>query len=482
MPAGSAAGPRPLDRANRVAIELTTGLYVFAPTSSRSGEPSQQQAAVVRETRELELPAGATEVVWGDLPDTLRSETIDVHVTGGPTVVSQRFEETMPGPAGIAALLRGQEVRARPRDDERRGKTAAPSAARHEWAGAIVSIEGGLVLQVGKSLSVLPPSEVTLVDARAGLPKRRLVLLLSSVAPTRTRVTLSGVVERIVAHGPRYTITFDRAAHDARVRGAVTITNTSSASIEGAKLFLGDSTFEPFRERRESAPLDLATTWLANGGRVPIPFEVGEALRFSSVGAAEPVFLDKAHVPYTEKTRGSFSRLDEIRDKPEAPVMWPVNIAWVLDKAALGVSSKVPSGDAWLTDGTPGAPPGIVGRGVLFQRGPTGDVEVDATSTPLRVESKFLSGTSTDCAGTSKWEHAIPAAALVHGSFTLELPFPKKQLEVRIAKSDGVTVENDAEGSRIIVTAMSPAEAKKLGLAEGAPRKVVATYKTNRCK
>ena len=97
-------------------------------------------------------------------------------------------------------------------------------------------------------------------------------------------------------------------------------------------------------------------------------------------------------------------------------------------------------------------------------------------------QSKFLSATATDCAGTSKWEHAIPAAALARGAFTLELPFPKKQLEVRIAKADGVSVEVDGNGSRIVVAAMSAVDAKKLGLAEGVPRKIVATYKTNRCK
>ena len=109
-----APGPKTLDRASRVALEITTGYFTTRPSTSSYGV-ANESAAMVRETREIDLPPGTTELVWGDLPDTLRSETTDVRVPAGVTLVSQRFEETMPGPSGIAGLLRGQEVIAHPR-------------------------------------------------------------------------------------------------------------------------------------------------------------------------------------------------------------------------------------------------------------------------------------------------------------------------------------------------------------------------------
>ena len=103
------AGMRTLDRASRVALEITTGFSTTRPSTSSYGT-ANEPSAMVRETRELDLPTGTTELVWGDLPDTLRSETTDVRVPSGVTLVAQRFEETMPGPSGIVGLLRGQEV------------------------------------------------------------------------------------------------------------------------------------------------------------------------------------------------------------------------------------------------------------------------------------------------------------------------------------------------------------------------------------
>jgi hypothetical protein len=90
---------------------------------------------------------------------------------------------------------------------------------------------------------------------------------------------------------------------------------------------------------------------------------------------------------------------------------------------------------------------------------------------------------SNDCAATTKWEHAIPASALARGPFILEFPFEKKPLEARIGTIEGVVLETTADGtSRIVVAQRAPDQAKKLGMAEGAPRKIVVTYKTNRCK
>lgn len=472
---------KPLDRASRVALEITTGLTTQhpAPGYGVTSEPS----AMLRETREIDLPSGTTELVWGDLPDTLRSDTTDVRVPAGVTLVAQRFEETMPGPSGLASLLRGQEAHAHPRYED-----FAPymreRGAPQSWKGTIVSLEGGVILQVGRTLTVLPPSEVTLADPSKGAPKRRLVLVLSAASPVRARVAVTGLVERIASHGPRYSVSLDPNAHEARLRGTVAITNGTSMDLSGGKLFWGEALFEPFRERSNGPQLDLTRTWLARDGRTAVPFEVPETLRFSQVGVAEPVLVDVSHVPYVEKTLAAISSLDTVRDKPESPVRLPMSVAWTFDKSAFGASTKLPSGEAWLTDGASGAPPGVVGQGVIVQRETGVDVEALARTTTLFVESKLLGGAaSNDCAATTKWEHAIPRSALARGPFMLELPFEKKRLEARIGKDEGVTVETLPNGtSRIVVAQINPDQAKKLGLAEGAPRKVVVTYKTNRCK
>lgn len=480
--AAAPASPKLLDRASRVAIEMTTGFTTSHPSPSGYGM-ANEPAAMVRETREVELPTGTTELVWGDLPDTLRSETTDVRVPAGVTLVAQRFEETMPGPSGLASLLRGQEAQAHPRYEDY-APYMRERGARQTWKGTIVSLEGGVVLQVGPTLTVLPPSEVTLVDPSKEAPKRRLVLVLSAASPVRARVAVTGLVERIASHGPRYSVTLDPIAHEARLRGTVAITNGTSMDLSGGKLFWGEALFEPFRDRSNGPPLDLTRTWLARDGRTAVPFEVSETLRFSPIGVAEPVLVDTSHVPYVEKTLAAIASLDAVREKPESPVRLPMTIAWTLDKSAFGASTKLPAGEAWLADGATGAPPGVVGQGVVIQREAGVDVEALVRTTTLFVESKFLGGAaSNDCAASTKWEHAIPASALARGPVILELPFEKKRLEARIGKDAGVVVETLANGtSRIVVAQVSPDQAKKLGLAEGAPRKIVVTYKTNRCK
>jgi hypothetical protein len=284
---------------------------------------------------------------------------------------------------------------------------------------------------------VLPPSEVTLAEPSKGAPTRRLVLVLSAATPVHARMAVIGIVERIVPHGPRYSVTLDPIAHEARLRGTVAITNGTSMDLSGGKLSWGDTLFEPFRDRSNGAPLDLARTWLARDSRASVPFEVAEPLRFSPVGVADPVLVDASRVPYVEKNLAAWSSLDTIRDKPESPVRLTVSIAWSLDKSAFGASPKFPSGDAWLTDGAVGAPPGVVGQGV-HQRAPGMDVEVLARTTTLVVESRLLGpAASNDCAATTKWGHAIPASALARGPFILELPFEKRRLEARIGKIEG---------------------------------------------
>lgn len=489
----AAPTPKRLDRTSRVSVEATTGFVAAVDARFGSG-PSTEPSAMVRETRELELQAGSTEIAWEDLPDTLRSETTDVRVPPGVTLVSQRFEETMPGPVGLAALLLGREAVAHPRYASDEPYVRERSAAQ-TWKGSIVSLDGGVVLRVGSGLTVLPPSEVTLVDPAKGAPKRRLVLVLSTTAPVRARVAVTGLVGRIVPHGPRYAIALDRKTHEARVRGTMTITNGSSLDLSGARLFLGRTTFEPYRGRSLGSPPDLARTWLARsasetstGGRGGVPFEVVEPLRFSPLAVAEPVLVDALHVPYVERSISSLTSLDATHEKPDGPLRLPVDLAWTFDERALGGATAspltLPSGEASLTETDSSAPPEMLASAVLYRRSSPGatEVEVLARNTSQFVEAKFLGGSSSGhCTKITKWEYSIPSSLLSRGPFVLELPFEKKRLEARLGKVDGATVELVPDGtSRLVVTAI-PHGSKPLGAAEATSRRVVVTYKTNPC-
>ena len=498
-PAETVATPRPaaptpkmLDRTSRVSIEATTGFLASSSPESGAGAGSEP-SAMVRETREIDLPAGSSEIVWTDLPDTFRSETADVRVGPGATLVSQRFEETMPGPAGLASLLLGRDAVAHPRHAYDEPYVRERSAAQ-SWKGSIVSLDGGVILRVGPSLTVLPPSEVTLVDPAKGAPKRRLVLVLSTTVPVRARVAVTGLVGRIVPHGPRYSISLDRTTHEARVRGTILVTNGSSSDLSGAKLFLGRTAFEPYRDRALDSPPDLARTWLArapsetSNGREGAPFEVGEPLRFSPLAVAEPVLVDASRVPYVEKTFASLTSLDAIHEKPDGPLRLPIAFAWTFDERALGGATAspltLPSGEASLTEAISGAPPEVLANAVLYRRSSSRatEVEVLARATSPFVEAKFLGGSSSgNCTKTSKWEYSIPSSVLSRGPFVLELPFEKRRLEARLGKVEGATVELAPDGtSRLVVTAL-PNGSKPLGAAEATSRRVVVTYKINPC-
>lgn len=463
-----------VDRRARVSLELTSGLAL----PSRRNVGGVEPCVVAREERSVELPEGTSDVVWDDVPESLHAETLDLRVPDGITVESERVVDRVPGPAGIEAFLHGKSVDARPYEGSDGEPTRRERPVKPRWSGAVVALDGGLVLRTGASYSVLPASEVTLHEPKAARAPRRIEVRLRAKKAGRVALAVTAVVEKIVVHEPRYVLAVDAASHTLHLHGAVSVTNGSGMAIEGGGLHLGVAGYSSIVPRRES-PFDLAATFVVGNGSANVAFDLTERLRFSSVGVAEPTLVDAATVPYREQFVASFGGLEAIRQKSDGARLLEASHVYAMPAAtAPPGSAKLPAGAGWVLDGTSGRPASALARGTFFV-GKSGELAVHAREYGVGVLSRALAGTTTECNATTKWEHSVPASLLARGPVRLELPFDKRDLQVNVTKTEGVTLEVLPDGSRAIVfAALAPSATSR---SHDPPRKVNVTYKTNHC-
>jgi len=474
-PAPSASVARPalvVDRHARTSLELTSGIAV-ASLRGRGVEPT----VVAREEREVALAEGANELVWEDVPEQLHADTVDVRVGPGVTIESLRIVDRVPGPVGLEAFLKDKQVDARPygygSDPLRRERPVAP-----RWSGAVVSLEGGLVLRTGASLSVLPASEVTLHDPAAARVPRRLELRLRADKASKATIVVTALVEKIVVHEAHYVLSTDAAAHTLHLRGTMAVTNGSGMALDGAGLHLGAFGLGSTAGRHDD-PRDLAGTFVIGGGSPYVAFDVAEKLRFSSTGVAEPTFVDRGGLPFAERFESQFLSLDQIRQKNDGPLSLDASHVYVVPAGASpSLPVGLPSGPGWLMSPGGAAPAALAKGHVYVDR--NGDLTLAAREYGVGVVARSLSGRDTeDCVVTSKWEHAVAATLLARGPVRLALPFDKRTLDLSFPKTEGVAVEVLRDGSRALVfSALPPGQADR---SHDPPRKVVVTYKTNRC-
>lgn len=470
--------PRPaivVDRRARTAVDVTSGLAVAAQRGQRL-----ETAVVAREQREVALVEGSNEVVWDDVPELLHAETLDVRVGPGVTIERQRLVDRVPGAVGLEAFLRGKQVDARPYDygtpdPLRRERPVAP-----RWSGAVVSLDGGLVLRTGASLSVLPASEVTLHDPAAARAPRRLELRLRADKAVQTTVAVTAVAEKVVVEQASYVLTADAASHTLKLHGTLAITNGSGMALEGATLRIGATGVGSYRrdDRDAGGPRDLASTFVVGNGSPYVALEVPEKLRFSTTGVAEPTLVDRDGLPFVERFEAQFASLEQIRQKVDEPITLDASHVYVVPAAAApGMSTSLPSGAGWVLAAREQAPAALAKGSFFVDR--NGDFTLRAREYGAGVVARSIAAKETlDCVATTKWEHAVAATLLARGPVRLELPFDERMLSLSFSKTEGVSVEVLRDGSRALVFAALPPGPDR---SREPARKVVVTYKTNRC-
>lgn len=218
--------------------------------------------ALVRDTRMLDIPAGRVRLEFPDVSAQIRAETVSFEAPG-TGIIEQNFDYDLLSPGKLMEKAVGKVVtivRINP----------ATGAETREQA-KILATNGGVVLQIGSRIEVLRDD---------GLPVR---VIFDQVPPNlRARPTLSVTVEssragrrpaRIAYLTPGlgwkadYVTLFDEAAGTIDVQGWITLSNNSGTGYEDAQVVMvagapnrGDSYNGNYRSYQEPpAPRRVGT-------------------------------------------------------------------------------------------------------------------------------------------------------------------------------------------------------------------------------
>lgn len=189
--------------------------------------------ALVQDVRQIAMPAGISRIEFPDVSAQIRPETLSFAMDGA-AIVEQNFDFDLLSPAKLMEKAIGRTVTI--------VRTNPATGAELGEQAKILSVNGGVVLQIGQRIEVLRDD---------GLPVR--VIFDKVPANLRARPTLSVTVDSTRA-GTRaaairyltpglgwnadYVALFDRKAGRIDVQGWVTLTNNSGTSYGNARTLL----------------------------------------------------------------------------------------------------------------------------------------------------------------------------------------------------------------------------------------------------
>ncbi|HEX7742622.1 MAG TPA: DUF4139 domain-containing protein, partial [Sphingobium sp.] len=213
-----------------------------APATDPTGASAQGDVAVtiyndnlalVQDVRQLSIPAGTTRIEFPDVSAQIRPETLSF-ATDGAAIVEQNFDFDLLSPAKLMEKAVGRTVTI--------VRTNPASGAEVREQAKVLSVNGGVVLQIGDRIEVLRDD---------GLPVR--VIFDKVPANLRARPTLSVTVDssrsgtrpaaiRYLTPGlgwsADYVALFDSKAGRIDVQGWVTLTNGSGTTYSNARTLL----------------------------------------------------------------------------------------------------------------------------------------------------------------------------------------------------------------------------------------------------
>lgn len=186
--------------------------------------------ALVTETRELDLPAGDSTVQFTGVADTLLPQS--VVLAGEDVRVSGLDHKDLPlTPDVLRRAMLGREVQV--------GRTQPGTGARHVEPGRIVSVEDGIVLQLGDGYEVLHCSGLPESLAFTGTPEAWthgpvLTARLSAARAGRHSVKLSYLAFGL-GWQANYVASMDHGG-TMQLDGWLTLDNYSRLRLEGAEV------------------------------------------------------------------------------------------------------------------------------------------------------------------------------------------------------------------------------------------------------
>lgn len=214
---------------------------VGAAQASDQGQVSltvyNKNLALVQDIRHLDVPTGRSRIEFKDVSASIKPETVSL--TGkGLSIVEQNFDYDLLTPAKMMEKAVGKQIQII--------RTNPGTGAQTTETATVLSVNSGVVLQIGKRIEVLRDD---------GIPTR--VVFASIPENLRAKPTLSVTVDAS-GGGPRdatlsylstglswkadYVALFDEKQAALNLQGWVTLTNNSGTSFANAKtqLVAGD--------------------------------------------------------------------------------------------------------------------------------------------------------------------------------------------------------------------------------------------------
>lgn len=293
---------------------IIASALLIATTAAAQPAPDLQltiyndDLALVRDSRQIDLPAGRSVHEFKDVSAKIRPETVTLAAPGA-SIVEQNFDYDLLSPTAMMEKAIGQQVTI--------VRTNTGNGQEVRERATVLAVNGGVVLRIGERIEVLRDD---------GLPVR---VIFDAVPPgLRARPTLSVTLDSSRGGARRavlsyltpglgwkadYVARFDEAKGQIDVQGWVTLTNTSGTSYPAADVVLvagnpgsgGEQVFNPYQRRlrqQGTEGVEQAGTESGTRGRLGdyYLYPLAERTTVAESQTKQVSFLDVRGVPATK--------------------------------------------------------------------------------------------------------------------------------------------------------------------------------------
>ena len=223
-------------------LALVWGAALAQSPELRSSLADQREVAVtiyndnlalVKDMRRVQLPTGATSLAFRDVSAKMRSETAllrSVSAPAGLTVWEQNLDFDLLTPQKLLEKYVGQNVQV-VRTNPANGQETAETAT-------VLAANSGVVLKIGPRIETGLPGRIVFGDVPANLRDRpTLVMSLDNTTAAAQDLELSYLTAGL-GWKADYVVELSAKEDKLDISGWVTLTNTSGASYRNAKLQL----------------------------------------------------------------------------------------------------------------------------------------------------------------------------------------------------------------------------------------------------
>lgn len=265
----------------------------------------EQSPALVEDRRIVKLTEGLNRIAFTGVSAQLQPSSVLIETgTGEPLrLIEQRYEANIISPRALLEASLGHDVRVairNPATGEEKIETAT-----------VLSIQNGVVLKIGDRVES-PPGRLIFSSVPPSLRERpTLVLAATSLksgsAPIEVAYLTSGV-----NWSANYVAQLDASERTLSLAGRASVSNTSGATYENAKLTLVAGSPNRVSEPKLGPTLAMATGMAtARAAAAPAPEPVGDYYRYPidraiTLGDKETIqltFLDASAVPVMKEYR-----------------------------------------------------------------------------------------------------------------------------------------------------------------------------------